>query len=290
MAINRYFIHVVTPIFLGGLLYIFCRSNILFLEWIPYISQFPSLNTPQWVKYNLPDGLWFYSFLSAIIFIWKKKFSQGFFVWLFSIITLCVLSELFQMYNFLPGTFDWNDLLAYFIAAAFCILLSPYIKRYLLFHFKSFAFSQKKFHSLIVVIFALCNKLQGQTNECNLTSIPDEISAVVKNCSHLYLEGRYLECISEYDDLLKQHPDYCVGYYNRGLCKYYSEDKEGARKDFEKAISFGMNEPKQIILKLYPATENTIIKTETNLGKFQNRFFQVLAIALTFFAIYDFVH
>jgi lipoprotein NlpI len=65
------------------------------------------------------------------------------------------------------------------------------------------------------------------------------------------MAAKFSECSSCYDNLVSKYPNYCIGYYNRGLAKYYSGDKEGAKIDFEKAYSLGFTETKELLIKYY---------------------------------------
>ena len=127
---------------------------------------------------------------------------------------------------------------------------------------------------------------------CIPSPLPDEIeNQIVKN-NQLYLEGRFSECVISYNVIVSKHPDYCVGYYNRGLAKYYSGDKEGAKIDFEKARSLGMDDAQTTITRLFPIAEclPSIKKTESKTNRIQNGFFKIIAVALTCFALIDIVH
>ncbi len=83
------------------------------------------------------------------------------------------------------------------------------------------------------------------------TPMPKEITETIQRCSNLYMEAKFSECAACYNNLIAQYPDYCVSYYNRGLAKYYSGDKVGAKIDFEKAISLGFSETKELLIKYY---------------------------------------
>jgi len=74
------------------------------------------MKIPNSIKYNLPDGLWFYALLSTISIVWKEYSSVYFVRWIFLSIVLTYLSEILQAFYIIPGTFDWYDLLAYTIA------------------------------------------------------------------------------------------------------------------------------------------------------------------------------
>ena len=83
---NLILIHCFTPLFLGGLLYISFRSSTLKMftwfkyvgieNYILYLRQEISnlkLYLPQWIYFSLPDGLWVYSFTSALLIYWNNE-------------------------------------------------------------------------------------------------------------------------------------------------------------------------------------------------------------------------
>jgi len=114
---NRIILHIGAPIILGVIVYAMWRGIYLI---DPAQNYFPILDSPHppgWVKYNLPDGLWFYALLTSLYFIWGKTYSRHFVSWLLLSIVMSLLLEVSQSYRFIQGTFDWNDLLAYVIAA-----------------------------------------------------------------------------------------------------------------------------------------------------------------------------
>lgn len=132
----KIFLHIFIPLFFGTTIYAFWRG-IHFID--PTQKVFPFFNSsipPDWIKYNLPDGLWLYALLSAIIFIWRENFSGHFIAWLLIAIIITFFSEVLQAYNFILGTFDWKDLLAYSIATTFCFFNFQHVKKQLLFTFK----------------------------------------------------------------------------------------------------------------------------------------------------------
>jgi len=72
-------------------------------------NQFYDL--PDWFIYSLPDALWTYSFIYSILFIWKGNNSLFKHLWIILVLILTIGSELGQLINFVPGTFDKADLL-----------------------------------------------------------------------------------------------------------------------------------------------------------------------------------
>lgn len=81
--------------------------------------------------------------------------------------------------------------------------------------------------------------------------MPAEIAETINKCSGLYMAAKFSECAICYDNLIMKYPDYCIGYYNRGLAKYNNGDKSGAKIDFEKALSLGFLETKELLIKYF---------------------------------------
>lgn len=117
-------LHTIVPLLLGMSIYISWRS-IYFIDASGYYyPMFSSLHIPNWIKFNLSDGLWFYALLSAIFIIWKENFSGNFIKWLIFAIIVSYLSEFFQAYGIFPGTFDWKDLLSCSIALVLFLIIN----------------------------------------------------------------------------------------------------------------------------------------------------------------------
>ena len=127
------------PIILGVLIYILFRSKSLF-----YFQIFKLLNLdvyiieirkfvflyrkliPNWVIYSLPDGLWIFSFGSALLFDFKN-FNKKLILFCLAFITT-ILFEYVQFYfgghGSLFGTFDKADLICFFSAFCLCIIFN----------------------------------------------------------------------------------------------------------------------------------------------------------------------
>jgi hypothetical protein len=108
---KRYYIllNVIFPIILGGIIYIGDRFDLL----------------PNNISNYLPDGLWAYSFTSAIIAIWDRKIN---YFWL-SILAFCFISfELMQYFKLLKGTGDIKDVFIYLLFGFFSIIINNLIK------------------------------------------------------------------------------------------------------------------------------------------------------------------
>jgi hypothetical protein len=115
--INMILFHVISPLTIGGLLYVVFRAKSLrMFSWFEFIginAQISFLREyisplkswlPSWVYFSLPDGLWVYSFTSIILILWAGKINY----WLIIPFTSGILIEILQGFSFI-GTFDWID-------------------------------------------------------------------------------------------------------------------------------------------------------------------------------------
>jgi len=114
------------PILIGGLIYVFFRSNTLIMfSWfndlrispiILDIRQYtmPFKNYfPDWFLYSLPDGLWIFSYTSLILLLSNNiiKFKNIF--WILIIFIYVISIEFLQLFGLYNGTFDIFDILFY---------------------------------------------------------------------------------------------------------------------------------------------------------------------------------
>lgn len=110
----------------GALIYILFRSkNLLMFNWIDKIGLMnlvssirPNLkDVPEWVLFSLPDGLWMFSYCLLIGHIWNYNLKRSsFFLALLPI--YAISNEIMQYFHFVPGTFDWMDLIAFLVSFA----------------------------------------------------------------------------------------------------------------------------------------------------------------------------
>lgn len=74
--------HSLIPLLFGGLIYVLFRSqSLIMFGWVNAIGMYELINLlrtyinanetlmPNWFIYSLPDGLWIYSFTSALIIV-----------------------------------------------------------------------------------------------------------------------------------------------------------------------------------------------------------------------------
>jgi glycopeptide antibiotics resistance protein len=113
------FLKVILPLF-GGI--------------IIYLYRFKSpCNLPvyDWIKYNLPDGLWTFAFANCIFYIWQDSTNRKQKKYWFYIPIITSFTFEFTQINLIYGTFDILDLAAYTVGYILAILLydKPGIKR-----------------------------------------------------------------------------------------------------------------------------------------------------------------
>ena len=112
---------------IGGLIYIRYRSeNLLMFDWFDNLnlsSLIDELRTSTdttslygWIKYNMPAGLWLFSYMFVIDSIWWKDRNNYYICFLYALPILAITSELMQLFKLCPGTFDILDIISYFLA------------------------------------------------------------------------------------------------------------------------------------------------------------------------------
>jgi len=127
---------IVTPLLLGGVIYIlFRRDNIILFKWanvlglselINCMRNINSLNNvPNWIIYNLPDGLWLFSCVFCMSLLWRRKNKTANFWMLIMPLIIC-FHEVGQGLKLFEGTFDIMDLLFYLLSTILAITLSRF--------------------------------------------------------------------------------------------------------------------------------------------------------------------
>jgi hypothetical protein len=129
------------PVILGGLIYLTYRTESLVLfGWFNKIGltntvdflrsnqYLQNLTIPNWIKFSLPDALWLFSLNLTLLTLWNFKVNRQSAFWLLSAPTIGLFSEIGQMVNIVPGTFDIVDLVLLFLATLIPFLLVKNIK------------------------------------------------------------------------------------------------------------------------------------------------------------------
>lgn len=108
----------------GAIMYVLFRpTHLLVFNWLDSIGLMdyvkiirPNLdNTPEWIIYSLPDGLWLFSYCLFIGCIWNFELKRCF-CFLMILPIYAISHEIMQNTHFVSGTFDRMDLAAYLIA------------------------------------------------------------------------------------------------------------------------------------------------------------------------------
>ena len=126
---NKYYklllVNFVLPISIGTLIYLLFRPlHLTVFHWANAIGFYSAVIKaralfdigylmPEWLVYSLPNGLWAYSFMFFMSFIWGdvKSMNKTFFIVL--VVVLTVGSELGQLLGLVPGTFCLADMFFY---------------------------------------------------------------------------------------------------------------------------------------------------------------------------------
>ena len=124
-------IHIILPLLIGLIIYaLFRNGDLKIYEWLEAIGYKASFDfnllgsrlathIPNWLKFSLSDGIWIYVFTSSIFLIWSHKVNT---FWLITPLVIGIGLELSQLYKFIPGTFDYVDLL--FLVSAYVLALT----------------------------------------------------------------------------------------------------------------------------------------------------------------------
>jgi hypothetical protein len=99
--------NVILPILLGVIIY--------------YTADCFSLN--QYIRNQLPDGLWAYSLVSSILIIWNRKIKI---IWILMVAIFFILFEVLQYFQIISGTADYLDIIIYFAFSIISLFLNKY--------------------------------------------------------------------------------------------------------------------------------------------------------------------
>ena len=122
---------------IGSYLYLKFRSEtLLMFKWAKNLGldfivssirgSFESLNSDRmkYIIFSAPYGLWVISFCCFIGPIWHKDSSLSAIILRLIVPVIAVSSELLQFVEFLPGTFDINDLLVLIVSTIIGLTIS----------------------------------------------------------------------------------------------------------------------------------------------------------------------
>ena len=107
--------NIFIPLLIGGVVYILFRPDTYFsqyifnkLNFIPVIDSEPTLII-KFIKYYLCDILWAYSLTFAVLFVFQNE-TNRFIASLSICIVFEMITEFVQLWNLIPGTFDFVDM------------------------------------------------------------------------------------------------------------------------------------------------------------------------------------
>lgn len=128
MKVTQLYIGHILTLLCGSSIYVLFRtSNLKMFVWfdklriLSFINDLRSFsinysnNLPNIILYSLPDGLWMFSYVNLVLFLWKNEIKYENLFWIFIIPILSIISELGQLAKLIPGTFDFSDLLMYLL-------------------------------------------------------------------------------------------------------------------------------------------------------------------------------
>ena len=119
---------VIVSLLAGAFIYFITRSEFVYLnQWISQINEGKVLSffqniaandqLPFWVIYSLPDALWMFALIMAILTIWDFKLHNKSIAWLVMALAAAIMFELLQGFSYIKGTFDPVDLIMIMLSA-----------------------------------------------------------------------------------------------------------------------------------------------------------------------------
>lgn len=131
MTVGFVLVHVVLPIVIGGLIYVFWRVDHLFMfHWFDLIGLTPLIESarevampwrpmlPDWLLYSVPDGTWVYACVAYFGRLWRDGPLWAQLFWIGMGPAMAIGGELGQIPGWVPGTWDWVDFVCYVLAGA----------------------------------------------------------------------------------------------------------------------------------------------------------------------------
>jgi hypothetical protein len=104
-------LNIVLPLCFGALIYMFADNNAI-ATW--------------WIRSYIPDGLWAYAFVSAVLIVWQRERNL---LWLFLVIMAGIIFEWMQFKSITPGTGDILDIFIYLFSFLIALFLNPFFKQ-----------------------------------------------------------------------------------------------------------------------------------------------------------------
>jgi len=116
----------------GFSIYLLCRSNqirsISFLErnskFVLNLREYSIKNIeifPPYFVYNLPDGLFLFSYTTMMLFLWYN--SRNKYTWILILPSFLILVEFLQLAKIVKGTFDFYDIFFYLLFVSITFFL-----------------------------------------------------------------------------------------------------------------------------------------------------------------------
>lgn len=128
-------------LFVGGSIYLAWRpESLLMFQWADAVGLIDPLSSlrayaapyrvslPAWVLYSFPEALWVYSGTCFMASLWSQLHCIPAFLWVSSIPTLAVLSEVAQWFHLIPGTYSFTDLALSILVVPVALLTVRLIK------------------------------------------------------------------------------------------------------------------------------------------------------------------
>jgi hypothetical protein len=128
--------YTIFPLIIGVGIYLAFRPRTLILNsWLQNFNIQPIKVESQVLAqffFSLPFSLWAIAFINTILVIWQNQINRKSIYWFILSLIISPMTEIFQLFKFVPGTFDNYDLLFLVVAiCAFIFGIKPKLNFYL---------------------------------------------------------------------------------------------------------------------------------------------------------------
>lgn len=126
-------------LFIGGSIYIIFRpATLIMFSWFEAFNIYSFVNTyrelgehislPDFIIFNLPDGLWITSYLFIVNSVIPVRNKRELLFWILLLPLISVLGEFLQYYHIIEGQFDIIDILCYILPVIINLIILRYEK------------------------------------------------------------------------------------------------------------------------------------------------------------------
>jgi len=134
---------IISPLLLGGLIYIGWRpESLLMFAWFEFLgidnavmilrTTLSQYDLPSWMIFWIPNGTWTFAFTASLALIWLQPENLADYLryrlfWILLPLIFGLTMEAGQLFQILPGTFCFGDIMAHLIGALTALGITAFL-------------------------------------------------------------------------------------------------------------------------------------------------------------------